>query len=548
MMRSLIVRSQEGTCATVELSEQPVTIGRAETCDIILRNDGEVSREHAHVWLDSAGQVLVADKGSKNGTRVDSGESFRNVVRRATRWIRIGEYALQITGEPPAQTVKSDVSFQPDVPSGPDNTRYFPSSRRLELSQQRLTLLMSLAERIGGAFERKQLLEQALDACCDALGFERGLVALKTARDEPELPVTRNIQRDETGAYKVSRTLINRALVHGERAVVNNPAVDLVDNLSESLVRFPICSALCVPILHREEILGVVYGDRVTRAATYTPEDVDFLAAIARQVGTGLANLRLLQEHVRSQRILQELERARAIQRGLLPACVLQTPCVTVAGHNEPSSAVGGDYFDYFALDEEQAGLVIADVTGHGLPAALVAANLQAAARVALTAKIPLGELAERLNQLVHNNTASNVFITAIVGRIDLARGRVEYVNAGHPAPLLLSGDHVQPEDDGMALPLGINPEESYETQQIELGADFDAILFYTDGLIEAADPEGHMLDRSKLKEALIGVPKRGAQPLVRAALDVVHEHLGRGKNLDDLTLLALHYHPGDSA
>ena len=159
--------------------------GRADSCDIILPHDGEVSREHAQVWLDDRGQVLVADKGSKNGTRVDAGDPFHNTVRPAQRSIRIGEYELEIAGPQPYVLHESQVRFQPETAADPDNTHFFPSTRALDLSQQRLALLISLTERIGGTFAPKQLLEQALDACCEALGFERGLIALKTRAASP---------------------------------------------------------------------------------------------------------------------------------------------------------------------------------------------------------------------------------------------------------------------------------------------------------------------------------------------------------------------------
>lgn len=541
-MPHLIVHTREGTSRTVEVSRHPLTLGRAETCDIVLPHDGEVSREHAQVWLDEDGRVLVADKDSKNGTRVDDGDPFHNAVRPAVRSIRIGEYQLELVGAQPYVLHESQVRFQPDVPSHTDNTRYFPSTRGLDLNQQRLALLMSLTERIGGTFEPKQLLEQALDACCDALGFERALIALKTARGEPELPVTRNMQRDETGAYKVSRTLINRALVEGQRAIVNNPAIDLVDNLSESLVRFPICSALCVPILHRDKILGVVYGDRVTRASSYTPEDVDFLAAIARQVGVGLENLRLFQAHVETERLKTELKQARTIQQDLFPAKSLRLGRVVLAGHNEPSEAVGGDYYDYFELGGGCAGLIIADVTGHGLPAALVMAHLKGAVRVALTARDPLRDVACRLNRMMYGSTRSNVFITAILGRIDTATGAIEYVNAGHPAPLLVHRDRIESGIDGHALPFGIEPDEEYAVQRIEPQPDLDAALFYTDGLIEAANPAGKLLNVAPVADALLATPARTPEALLKALLALVRRHVGPGKNSDDLTLMALQY------
>lgn len=541
-MPSLVVYSPDGARkTTVEVTSRPLKIGRADTCDIVLRDDAEVSREHAEITLDDQGRVLVTDKGSKNGTRVDEGVVFRNAQRIASRSLRVGEHLIHILGAPtPAAAPEAPVMFAPDELARASDTQFFPSSRGLDLSQQRLALLIQLTERIGGIFERKQLLEQAIDACCEALGFERVLIALKTQRGDTELPVTRNVERDESGAFKISRTLINRALLEGERAIVNNPATDLVGNLSDSLVRFPICSALCVPILYRNEILGVIYGDRITQASTYQPEDVDFLAAIAQQVGNGLANLRLFQEHVQSQRVYAELEQARLIQRRLLPSAPLRLGRVVVEGYNEASSAVSGDYFDYFDLEDGRVGIIIADVTGHGLPAALVMANLQSAIRVALSADIALPELATRVNKLVCRNTASHVFITAILGTIDSRTGSIEYIGAGHPCPVLLGHGAVHIPKDKNSLPLGINPDESYEVTRIDPGDQVAAVLFYTDGLVEAAGQNDQILGLEPITQALSALNEFLPTTIIRTAQDVVRDHLAGLANMDDMTLLAV--------
>jgi DNA-binding response OmpR family regulator len=178
-MASLLIRHPDGSTSRVDLAERPLTLGRSDACDVVLPSE-EISRIHAEITRDEQGRVVVADRGSKNGTRVDAGDAFRSTARVAAHSIRIGEYAIEILSEPgAARDDDEEVRFQPDeTPTG--QTRFFPSSRQLDLSQQRLGLLMSLAERIGGAFERKQLLEQAIDACCETLGFERGLIVLRT--------------------------------------------------------------------------------------------------------------------------------------------------------------------------------------------------------------------------------------------------------------------------------------------------------------------------------------------------------------------------------
>ncbi len=256
----------------------------------------------------------------------------------------------------------------------------------------------------------------------------------------------------------------------------------------------------------------------------------------------GLSNLRLFERYLDMQRMVAELRQARAIQQRLLPAESLTAGRVIVAGYNEPSSAVGGDYFDYVPLADGRIGLVIADVTGHGLPAALMMANFQAAVHVALTDDSPLPAVAARLNRLICRNTATSVFITAIFGRLDPRTGLVEYVNAGHPAPLLLRHDRIEELPDGQALPLGIEPDEQYSVQAIEPAADLEAALLYTDGLIEAPNATGALLNLPPLVAALERTRPRTVDTLLHASLTVVNDHLGNSKNPDDLTILALQY------
>ncbi len=535
MPRVLII-APDGTRSTVELSNEPLKFGRADSCHVILRDDGEVSREHAELHVDEHGRVVVTDH-SKNGTRVDDGDFFRNAQRVASRTVRIGDHELRLLDSPPEP--RGPVRFVDPAPR-PADTQFFPSTRGLDLNEQRLTLLIRMTERIGGVFERKQLLEQALDACCESLGFERGLIALRTQRGDTEHPVTRNVPVDETGAYKISRTLVNRALLHGERAIVNNPATDLAGNMTESLVRYPICSALCVPILYQSEVLGVIYGDRVTQAHTYQPADVDFLAAIAQQVGVGLANLRLLQEHLRSQRMYVELNQAREIQRRLLPGGPLSHAGVTIEGYNEPTAAVGGDYFDYFEVAPGVLGLIIADVTGHGLPAALLMANVQSAIRVALSDNAPLTDLVSRINRLICRNTSSHVFVTAMIGRMQTQTGLLEYVSAGHPGPIVVRPGGVTVIEPDNGLPLGVDENERYELSHVPLRDEADAMLFYTDGLVEAANTEGALLGLDPVVQAMHSLRLTGPAALLRGARQTMRQFIGDAPRVDDMTLLAV--------
>jgi sigma-B regulation protein RsbU (phosphoserine phosphatase) len=542
-MAALLVSFTDGSQRRVELSGAPITLGRSDVCDVRLPGE-EVSREHAQVWVDPDGRVQVKDRGSKNGTAVDRGLLFRAATRTAANQIRIGEYDIEVVGSSWSgmlPDMPTEVRFQPPDAALDQNTSYFPSTRDLQfdLNSRRLELLMELGERIAGAFERKQVVELALEGCCETFGFERGLIVLKTQRGDTEQPVTRNIRPDETGAFPISRTLINKALVDGEPAVVNNLEVDLAGNITESMVRYPIRSALCVPIMHRDEILGVIYGDRVSQTASYTESDVGFLAAIAQQLGLGLANLRLFQERIKAERIFQELNQAREIQRDLLPQEQLVRGRYVLVGHNEPCEEVGGDYFDYFPLDDGRIGLIIADVVGHGTPAALMMATLKGAVRTALTGDAPLETVMSRLNRLVCISSGAGVFITGIVGRLDPETGRLELVNAGHPGPILLGPRTAQPLEDGLAFAMGIFMDAAYQVQVVELAGDVDGVYFFTDGLTEAEDAQAQQLGDAPVRQAFIdGATSADADTLLDLPLRLVERHVAGARKKDDLTVM----------
>src|SRR6185295_11214455 len=146
-MPTLVIHTPDGGQQSYELRSKAIKLGRAESCDIVLHDDAEVSREHAEVWIDEFGRIAVADRGSKNGTRVDEGEVFRGSRRYAYRSIRIGEHDIRVLGAPPSPGGDERVRFTADNATRVGDTKFFPSTRKLDLNAQRLQLLIQLAER-----------------------------------------------------------------------------------------------------------------------------------------------------------------------------------------------------------------------------------------------------------------------------------------------------------------------------------------------------------------------------------------------------------------
>ena len=298
---------------------------------------------------------------------------------------------------------------------------------------------------------------------------------------------------------------------------------------------------MCVPIRHRDQVLGIIYGDCTGSTIAYSSEDIDFFAGIAQQVSIGLLNSRLLEEQQRNIRLNHDIDMARQIQTGLFPSALPNRPGLRFAAINEPGQRVSGDYYDVIPLPDGRLWCLIADVTGEGVSAALLMANLQAAVRVTAADCDDPGALLRRWNALVCRNTSDNRFITCQLMLLDPARRTLRCASAGHFSPLLLRANQAaphEPEIEG-GMPLGVAEHGEYPTVDVDLGPDPVSFFVYTDGVIEAMNAEQELFGDAALRSALSSRPDLNPQSLVKHVRRSVADFVGAAKPSDDITLLA---------
>jgi sigma-B regulation protein RsbU (phosphoserine phosphatase) len=306
-----------------------------------------------------------------------------------------------------------------------------------------------------------------------------------------------------------------------------------------SIVQQGTRSAMCVPLAYKEEVLGIIYGDRISTTRRYLQEDVDFLAALAELVTIGLVNSRLLQLEKDAIFLQGEIAVARQIQNGLFPDNLQLSQHVMIAALNEPGREVSGDYYDVVAMSRGRVGLIVSDVSGKGVASSLLAANLQAAVRVLLPENEDLEDFCNRLNHLVFQNTDSSHFITAILAVIDVPNGRMTYISAGHQHPIMISaGNDVDSWAGRNHLPFGVMDEERYQADTVELRPGH-AAFFYTDGLHEAMNEQDCQYGTERIIEIL--KQQAGAQPqdLLKAVRTDLKGYCGAAPLHDDITMLA---------
>jgi serine phosphatase RsbU (regulator of sigma subunit)/predicted ester cyclase len=258
--------------------------------------------------------------------------------------------------------------------------------------------------------------------------------------------------------------------------------------------------------------------------------------------GSGLAELaqqRLEQERIERERIEHELRVARSIQQASLPKDVPTLESWQITPYYQPAREVGGDFYDFHVLSEGRLGVVVGDATGKGVPAALVMSTtcgmLQLAAR-ALDSPSP-GEVLAQVNETLVARIPSNMFVTCFYAILNPKRGHLVYANAGHDLPYLQHGDEAK-ELRARGMPLGLMPASSYEENEIVIDAG-ESVLFYSDGLVEAHNPEGQMFSFPRLRALVAKHTWEGA--LGEYLLEELYSFVGEGwEQEDDITLITL--------
>lgn len=536
-MAELIITLTDGRLLRHTLGNRPETIGRDAGCDIPI-DEPSTSRRHARFTPTPKGYI-VEDLGSKNGTLVNEEPCTSRTLQNGDQ-IAIGSVLVEFADAPTGDEVRPGSVIISDEPPTTHATRYLSRDQQINLPQRRLQMIYELSERLTTLQSQAQLLENAMDICFETLQFERGAIGVRR-QDQRALdwPVVRNLRGAE-GELSISRSLLSRALQHGERAIFTDTGAGNTDP-TVSMVQHGIRSAMCVPLVRREQTVGVIYGDRISTSASYTNEDIDFLAGIAQQVTIGLINSWLVKEQEQMARLQHDIDLARHIQTELFPATLPNRENLRVAALNDPGQRVSGDYYDVVEKDDGRVWCLVADVTGEGAAAALLMANLQAAVRVTIQDVDDPAELLTRWNSLIYRNTHSSKFITCVLVLIDPASHRIDFATAGHCPPLLVRGDQGPPEELVITptYPLGVVEEAQYTTEHVELGPEECTLFCYTDGVPEAMNLQGQAFGMQRLLDLLRDRRDVNPQALVKQARKSVTSFAAGADQSDDITILA---------
>jgi sigma-B regulation protein RsbU (phosphoserine phosphatase) len=294
-------------------------------------------------------------------------------------------------------------------------------------------------------------------------------------------------------------------------------------------------SELAVPIVGPAGVLGALNLES-DRAGAFTPSDAELLEFFASAAALSIEKALLHRELMQKQWMEGQLRLAREVQAGLLPRMPPVVPGYEMAATNLPTWTIGGDYYDWVPLDGGRLGLVVADVSGKGIPAALIMATFRAAVRAELRAGTPMVAAAESVNRVLLESQGGSRFVTAVCGVLEPGTGRLDYVNCGHNPPLLVhaGGGHEPLDRGGPALGLGLGG--GFDSGSVAL-APGDLLALYTDGVVEPADARGEEYGPDRLLRVLSESASRPAGDVVLAVVDATRRFSRRESYDDDFTL-----------
>jgi sigma-B regulation protein RsbU (phosphoserine phosphatase) len=412
-------------------------------------------------------------------------------------------------------------------------------------SELRYRLLLELSQRISRTLDLQAILDDLLQVLRSAVAYDAaGIFVLNQAvpllrRTDPDV-IAGMVQVGFEDApmddpmLRSGKGIVGHVIHTSE--IVNVP--DVRRDARYVAGRATTRSELAVPIVSEAGTIGCLNVES-DRASFFTAADAEILQFFASAAALSIARALFHREVLEKQRIEDQLKVAHEVQAGLLPGAPPDLPGYDIAAVNLPTHAIGGDYYDYVPLNGDRLGLVVADVSGKGIPAALIMATFRAALRTEMRRRASLPAVAAQLNAALLEFRDAARFVTAFCGVLEASSGRVTYVNCGHNPPLLLRGgggrDMLRP--GGSALGLFAGERFKTGTASLERG---DSLVLYTDGVVEPENERAAEFGEERLEAAIRAVAGRPASEALRSVIEATQAFSGRDRYDDDFTLVVV--------
>ena len=520
---------------TLSLNHTPYTVGRKVDRDLVIA-DPRVSREHASIVSEN-GEFFVVDLNSKHGTFVNGEKVDRHKLQRNDR-LEFGARDIAYLIFHPLHTTSNTAREFLSQISG---IQIAPEASDLE----KLTLFMEAARKLNTIGVLDEILVTLLEATLKLTRAERGYIFLRDTDGTLTLAAGRNSKSEPLLDDKtISRSVLEGALTSNSEYLVTDTSqmLDVKERLS--IVAFDLRTVICMPLRKPlvqakgaeqpagGDVMGALYVDSRFASRDITSVSHDILRAIATEAAQLIENARLVQAEEAGRRYQQELGIAASIQQRLLAVTLPEVPFARVNGRNLSCKEIGGDFFE--AVNTPQGlAVVLADVSGKGVSAALLASILQGMVYSQLISGMPLVEIVDAVNRFFTYKHIGEKYATMIITRLR-SDGDLEYVNCGHVPPVWICGKEVLRPSHGN-LPVGLLADATYSSDRCQMKAG-DRLILVTDGVTEAENARGDMFDSERLEHVA------GKSSSMEDVFTAVADFCGGTPLNDDCTVVELSY------
>ena len=538
----LLIEHPSGGRSRTAIDTFPFTIGRQPDNQLILR-DSRVSRRHAEVVREGNGYAIV-DLGSSHGV-------FVNGKRVETERLKSGDriefgvddgYRLSfLEEEEKIDHLLTQVS-QAAVPAGAQNLA-------------RLRSLVEVARALQSSLSLDEVLTAVVDAALTITGTERGFLLLTQGADL-DIAVARDCSNRPLpkSDLRVPTKLIRQALESRRDMLTMSFDPTTGMDLNTTVGQLELRSVICVPLVRiragqvnqtqaletANATVGVLYLDSRLTPADMSAGNRELIQTLALEASTVIENARLLEDDRHRRQLEEEMEIARGIQQSLLPKTLPSNEWFAAVGSTLPAAQVGGDYYDVRALESGAWSIVLADVSGKGASAALLAGVLQGAFLAARPEGDRIAAVLHRLNEFLYERTQGEKYVTVFLASLE-ANGTMHYANTGIGPPLLVRRSGAVVRLEPTAMPVGLMEGAEFATAQIQVDPG-DTVIVFSDGVEDARNVAGESFGRKRVRELANSAGNESAAAVHDRIKQAVVAHVGAAAATDDLTLLVLRY------
>src|SRR5579883_891216 len=536
----LVIHCPDGQIKTVPLAGDRLSVGRSSTAEISFPEDAGLSRQH-FVFEPEGDDWTVQDLGSKNGTFVNNIPLKARLVLRPGDRITAGHITVVFGPDSKGPGPGVVIFDREDDTTSPTSATVVTS---LENANQTIAFeprggargSAALQALVGAGLELAEnrplpeLFPVILGLAIKAVNAQRGVVL--TLEGDNLVP-----RAHKGDGFRISTAVRDRVLNQKISLLVRDAQLDDAFRSRLSIVEQKVHTMMAVPLQTKDRIIGLIYVDSPSLMREFTADDLNLLTVMANVAATRLETARLVEIEQAERIMKRDLAQAAEIQKRILPEQAPQIPGLDLAGFNMACRTVGGDYYGFFPYPDGRAVLALGDVSGKGMPAALMVMGLQARVEVLVQEPDDLATLVTRLNKITCANCPSNRFITFFISLVDPATGALSFANAGHNPPIIVraSGEIEMLEGGGPVL--GILPVIEYPQQQATLGKG-DLLVIYSDGVTEATDTAENEYGEERLIDLVKQRRGDSAEGIVKAVTESVSRFAAGAPQADDITLI----------